>query len=191
MIPAAPPVRHRGPDGARRYACALIVAVLAAGDASARDDPDLTDVARFCSAVAHADSASLDRAAERIDAIKREIAALTALEVKRDRLAADAAAEGIRVAGQRRDVEALRARLAHLSPAMFEERRMTGADLTAHLEVLDRYRQSEAVLLIELRAIEDEIAARRARADLPAQRTVATSERELRRCLEERRAGLR
>ncbi|MBX3499650.1 MAG: hypothetical protein KF889_09415 [Alphaproteobacteria bacterium] len=191
MIPAAPSLRRRGPGRARRYACALVVAVLSTGDASARNDPDLTDVARFCSAVAHADSATLDRAAQRIDAIKREIAALAALEAKRDRLAAEAAAEGDRVAGQRRDVEALRTRLTHLSPAMFEERRLTGADLTAHLEVLDRYRQSEAVLLIELRAIEDEIAARRARADLPAQRTVATSERELRRCIEERRARLR
>jgi hypothetical protein len=173
-----------------RHACALIVAILAAGGAAARDDPNLADVARFCSAIAHAGSASLDRAAERIDAIKRQIAAFAALQAKRDRMAAEVAAERARVARQRHDVEALRARLANLSPVMIEERRVTGADLTAHLEVLDRYRQTEAVLQIELDAIEAEIAARRALADRPAELTVATSERELRRCLEERRARL-
>lgn len=170
---------------------ALIVAFLALGGPSARADAELADVARFCSAMADANGAALDRAQARIDAIKGEIAALVALRAKRDRVAADAVAARAQIANQRRDVEALRVQLAHLSPAMIEERRLASADLVAHLEVLDRYLQTEGVLEIELGGIDAEIAARRAHADRPALATVATWESELRRCLADRRERLR
>jgi hypothetical protein len=74
---------------------------------------------------------------------------------------------------------------------MTEERRVVGADLRAHLEVLDRLRQIEALLEIELGQIDADIAIRRARMDPAAMRTIAASERELRRCLEARRSRLR
>jgi hypothetical protein len=174
-----------------RYTRALIVAFLAVGGLSARADAELADVTRFCAAMAGANSAALDWAQARIEAIKREIAALVTLRAKRDRVAADTAAARAQVANQRRDIEALRMQVAHLSPAMIEERRLASADLMARLEVLDRYRQTEGVLEIELGGIDAEIAARRAHADSPALATVATSESELRRCLADRRERLR
>ncbi|MGE0422948.1 MAG: hypothetical protein AB7O88_11820 [Reyranellaceae bacterium] len=174
-----------------RYAAALLAVMVTGPSASARSEIDLADAARFCAAVFEAGGGALDRAEERIDTIKREIAAIAALEAKRAQVAAEIATARQLVARQRRDVEALRSQLANLSPTMFEERRVVGADLTAHLEVLDRYRQIEALLEIELTQVDGEIATRRARMDPSASRTIAASEPELRRCLEERRRRLR
>lgn len=174
-----------------RYAAALLAVILAAPGASARDEIDLADSARFCAAVTGADGAALDRVEERIDAIKRDIAALAALQARREQVAADATAARQRVANQRRDSDELRSQMANLSPTMVEERRVVGADLRAHLEVLDRYHQIEALLAIELTQIDAEIATRRARTDPSVLRTIAASEPELRRCLEERRNRLR
>ncbi len=174
-----------------RFAAALIAIVLGSRSALAWNDGDLVDVARFCTAIADADGATLDRVAGRIDAIKREGAAIAALQAKREQVAADAAVARNRVADQRRDAEALRLQLSYLSPAMIEERRVVGADLAAHLEVLDRLRQIEALLKIELAGVEAEIAARRTKSDSAALGTVAASEAALRRCLEDRRGRLR
>ncbi len=174
-----------------RLVAALIAVVLASRSACAWNDADLLDVARFCSALANADGATLDRVEGRIDALKREGAAIAALQARREQVAADAAAARNRVAVQRRDAEALKLRLSYLSPTMIEERRVVGADLTAHLEVLDRFRQIEALLEIELAGIEAEIATRRARIDSAALSTIVTSEDALRRCLGDRRSRVR
>lgn len=178
-----------------RHACTLIVVILAGQSASARNDTDpnaiLIDVRAFCSAMADASGPTLERAEERIEAIKRDSAAVAELESKRGKVAADTVVARARVTAQRRDVDALRSQLVHLSPAMIEERRLVGADLLAHLEVLDRFRQTEAVLEIELAGIEAEIAARHARTDVAVQAAVAASESELRRCITDRRKRLR
>ena len=174
-----------------RFAVALIAAVLVGRSASAWNDADLADIARFCAGIADADGATLDRVEGRIDAIKREGAAIAALQAKREQVAADAVAARNRVALQRRDTEALRLQLSYLSPTMFEERRVVGADLTAHLEVLYRFRQIEALLEIELAGIETEITRRRAGIDSSALSTVVMSEGMLRRCVADRRGRLR
>lgn len=174
-----------------RHACALIIVLLAGHSASARGDADidalLVDVHAFCSAMIDAPSRTLDLAEQRLEAIKREIEAIATLRVKRERTAADAAAARSRVANQRRAAEELKTRLSHLSPTMVEDRRLVGADLAAHLEVLDRYRQTEAVLAIELAGIDAEITAK----GMPALATVSTSEADLRRCIAEGRRRLK
>jgi hypothetical protein len=174
-----------------RFAAALIAVLLVCQSVWAWNDGDLADVARFCTTITDADAATLDRVEGRIDAIKHEAAAITALQAKRERVATDAAAARNRVAVQRRDAEALRLQLSYLSPVMIEERRVVGADLTAHLEVLDRLRQIEALLEIELAGIEAEITARRAGIDSATLSTVAASESALRSCLQDRRFRLK
>jgi hypothetical protein len=174
-----------------RFAAALIAVVLASRVVWAWNDGDLVDVTRFCATIADADGTALDRAEERIDAIKRETAAIAALQAKREQVAAATAAARNRVINQRRDAEALRLQLSYLSPAMIEERRVVGADLTAHLEVLDRFRQIEALLEIELAGIEAEIATRRTRIDAATLSAVAVTEAALRRCLADRRDRLK
>src|SRR5262249_46329735 len=140
---------------------------------------------------ADAEGAALDEAEHRIDAIKREGAAIAALQAKREQVAADTAAARNRVVGQRRETEALRLQLSYLSPTMIEERRVVGADLTAHLEVLAGSRQIEALVEIEGAGMETEIAARRAGINSLVLSTAATSEGTLRRCRKARRNRLR
>jgi len=174
-----------------RFASALIAVVLVCQSVRAWNDSDLADVTRFCTTITDADAATLDRVEGRIDAIKHEGAAIAALQAKRGQVATDAAAARNRVAIQRRDAEALRLQLSYLSPAMIEERRVVSADLTAHLEVLDRLRQIEALLEIELAGIEAEITARRAKFDAATLSTIAASESVLRSCLQDRRVRLK
>lgn len=161
-------------------ALALILVVVTGHDAAAQISTNpyakFVDVRAFCAALADANSQALGLAEKQIDVIKREIAVIAALQAKRGKVAAEAVEARARVAVQRRDVDELKTRLSHLSPAMIEERRMVGADLMAHLEVLDRFRQTEAVLEIELAGIEAEIAAK---------------ESDLRRCIADRRDRLR
>jgi hypothetical protein len=169
----------------------LIAVVLVCQSVWAWNESDLADVVRFCMTITDADAATLDRVEGRIDAIKHDAAAIAALQAKRERVAADAAAARNRVAVQRRDAEALRLQLSYMSPAMIEERRVVSADLAAHLEVLDRLRQIEALLEIELADIEAEITTRRARIDSTTLNTVAASESALRSCLQDRRVRLK
>lgn len=175
-----------------RYALALILAVAACRNAVAQsnDDSDamFADVRAFCSIMAEASHQTLDHAERQLDAIKTDMAAIAALRAKHDKLAADTVNARARVAGQRREVDDLKLRLAHLSPVMIEERRLVGADLTAHLEVLDRFHQIEALLEKELAGIAAEIASRRDQLAAPMRTAVLTSESDLRRCIADARS---
>jgi predicted nucleic acid-binding Zn-ribbon protein len=157
--------------------------------------------------MANARHPELDSAAEQIATIKREMArsvgtdfltrlntyvreaaadlvvlsaVLADLQTRRGTTERDALQAHGRIAAQRRDIDALRTRLAQLSPVMIEERRLVSADLTAHLEVLDRLRQTEGLLLIELATLEEEIGEKRTQIDrlarsIPPLRTLADS----------------
>lgn len=174
-----------------RHALALILFLADASGATAQGEIDLTNVATFCAAIATADGRALDLAERRIDAIKGELDAIAELETRRTRVSADAVKARSRVEIQRRDAEALREQLSHLSPAMIEERRVVGADLTAHLDVLLRYQQDEALLGLELARLDAELAARQAQIDGRVRAALSAAEPDLRRCIGARRALLR
>lgn len=178
-----------------RCALALILVFTAGQNALAQSGSDiyamLADVSTFCATMAKADPRTLNLAEQSIDSVKREIATIAALRVRHDKVAADAVAARARVVAQRRDIEELKTQLSSLSPTMVEERQLFSADLTGRLEVLDRYRQTEAMLEIELAEIEDQVLATNPPAAAFIQAMVSASEGALRRCIADRRQHFR